>query len=213
MKLYYSRNYHPRLSVAVARFLKVPVELEFATPLAPDQQQRFHSLNPNLRLPILTEGDKSLWEADAIACRLSQSVGSGFWRPGIELPEMIRWLSWATWNFVAACDLIHFELVTRRRYELGAVRQLYLEEGKALFAESAAILDAHLANSEWLLPSGISYADFRMACVLPFKEQAGISIEPYRNVSRWYHALDEIEAWRDPFDGLDAPQLPELHEK
>jgi hypothetical protein len=30
MKLYFSRNLNPRLAVAAARFLKLPVEFEFA---------------------------------------------------------------------------------------------------------------------------------------------------------------------------------------
>ena len=30
------------------------------------------------------------------------------------------------------------------------------------------------------------------------------------NVGRWYGQLDKIDAWRDPFRGLDAPALPEI---
>jgi glutathione S-transferase len=35
MKLYFRRNYDPRLAVAAARFLNSPVEFEFAAPFAP----------------------------------------------------------------------------------------------------------------------------------------------------------------------------------
>ncbi|TIW39794.1 MAG: glutathione S-transferase family protein, partial [Mesorhizobium sp.] len=27
-------------------------------------------------------------------------------------------------------------------------------------------------------------------------------------VSRWYRQFEEIDAWRNPFQGLDAPELP-----
>ena len=90
MKIYFSRNFNPRLAVAVARHLDVDVEYEFAAPFEPSQRDRFRSLNPNLLLPILVEGDASLWEADAIACRLSQIAGSDFWRCGPTAPDMIR---------------------------------------------------------------------------------------------------------------------------
>ena len=66
------RNYNPRLAVAVARLLNSPVEFEFASPFSPGQRERFLKLNPNQSVPILVEGDTTLWEADAIACRLSQ---------------------------------------------------------------------------------------------------------------------------------------------
>jgi glutathione S-transferase len=206
--LYFSRNYNPRLAVAVARFLDAPVNCVFAAPFAPGQQERFRRLNPNLSVPILVEGEAVLWEADAIACRLSQMVGSDFWRVGADLPDMIRWLSWAAWTFVRACDMVHFERVTRRRYDLGPTRQDVVEDGLARFAAAAPILDGHLAGRAWLLGDALSYADFRMACVLPFADLAGLPLAQYRSICAWCARLDGIAAWRDPFGGLDAPELP-----
>jgi glutathione S-transferase len=95
VKLHFSRNLNPRVAVAVARHLEAPVGCVHAAPLHPSQQDKFRALNPNLRVPILVDGNESLWETDAIACRLSQLVGSEFWRTGAAQPEMIRWLSWA----------------------------------------------------------------------------------------------------------------------
>jgi glutathione S-transferase len=94
IKLYFSRNYNPRLAVAAARFLKSPVQFEFAAPFAPGQQDKFRKLNPNRSIPILVEGDKAFWEADSIACRLSQLAKSEFWPMGDSLPDIVRWLSW-----------------------------------------------------------------------------------------------------------------------
>lgn len=210
MKLYFSRNYSPRLAVAVARFLDAPVAYEFAAPFEPGQQDRFRKLNPNLSLPILIDGEASLWEVDAIACRLSQRTGSDFWREGETLPDMIRWLSWGTWNFVAACDKVHFERVTRQRYRLGPIRQDRVAEGLDQFAESATLLEAHLWQNAWLLGDRISYADFRMACVLPFADLAGLPLERYPRLRGWHDNLWSFDAWRDPFAGLDAPELPAL---
>lgn len=208
--LYFSRNYNPRLAVAVARFLEAPVDYQFAAPFAPDQQERFRRLNPNLSIPILVEGENTLWEADAIACRLSRMVDSDFWRSGDDLPDMIRWLSWAAWNFVRACDLVHFERVTKRRYDLGPTRQDVVDEGLAMFAAVAPILDAHLDGRPWLLGEAVSYADFRMACVLPYHDLAGLPIATYPNIAAWNGRLEAMEAWRDPFAGLDAPELPPI---
>ena len=116
MKLLYSRNPNPRLAVAVARQVSAPVEFEFAAPLAPGQAERYRPLNPCLRLPILVlPGGGSLWEADAIACRLSQAAGSDFWRTGAAEPSMIQWLSWGKENFVRACEMVQFERVTKQR--------------------------------------------------------------------------------------------------
>jgi len=209
MKLHFSRNPNPRLAVAVARHLGAPVTFEFAAPFAPGQAERYRPLNPCLRIPILEEADgSSLYEADAIACRLSQETGSEFWRTGRELPDMIRWVSWARDHFMRACDVVHFERGTRQRYGMGPADEAKVAEGLAAFHESAAILDAHFARRDWLLVSGLSYADFRMAAFLPFNDAARLPLHEYRNVAAWHDRLQALPAWADPFDGLTAPALP-----
>ena len=210
MKLLFSRNPNPRLAVAAARFLGVDLLYEYASPFAPGQADRYRPLNPTLRLPILVSGDVSLWEADAIACRLSKVAGSPFWRLGDDEPEMIQWLSWGKENFVRACDMVHFERGTKQRYALGAIDESAVAAGLAKFEESAAILDAALHSQEWLLGGTVSYADFRMATFLPFNDVAGLPLDAYGSIARWYRQLEEIAPWRDPFDGLDAPALPAI---
>lgn len=210
MKLFYSRNPNPRLALAVARHLAADVELEWASPFAPGQAEKFRPLNPNLSIPILVERGKSLWEADAIACRLSRHAGSDFWRAGDDEPDMIRWISWGKENFVRACDIVHFERGTKQRYALGPIDDALVRNGLKRFAGAAAILEAELSERHWLLGNALSYADFRMASFLPFNDIAGLPLDGYPFVSRWYRQLEEIDAWRDPFEGLDAPELPPI---
>lgn len=206
--LYFSRNPNPRLAVAAARYLEAPVTYEWAAPFAPGEDVKFRPLNPSLRIPILVEGGKSLFEADAIACRLSQMVGSEFWRTGAELPDMIRWISWSRDNFMHACDMVHFERGTKQRYNLGALDEVMVARGMDRFHETAGILDAHLQRQDFLLASGLSYADFRMAAFLPFNDVAKLPLTDYRALADWHARLMALPAWAAPFDGLDAPALP-----
>lgn len=208
MKLLFSRNPNPRLAVAVARYLDANVEFEFAAPFAPGQAERYRPLNPSLFLPILVEAGKSLWEADAIACRLSRDAHSEFWRTGDDEPDMIRWLSWGKENFVRACDIVHFERGTKQRYGLGPIDQEQVDQGLKRFRTAAAILEAELSGRSWLAGISISYADFRMATFLPFNDIAELPLDDYPSIGRWYRQLEEIDAWRDPFEGLTAPELP-----
>lgn len=210
--LYYSRNPNPRLAVAVARCLDAPVTLEWAAPFAPGQAERFLRLNPTQRIPILVEDDgTALWEADAIACRLSQMVGSDFWRQGRDLPDMIRWLSWGKETFVRACDMVQFELGTKRRYHRHLPTDTArIAEGTAGFHAAAAILDRHLDSRDWLCGAAVSYADFRMATFLPFNSIMRLPLADYPALNAWNERLNAIPAWADPFAGLDAPDLPPI---
>ncbi|BCG79388.1 glutathione S-transferase [Mesorhizobium sp. 113-3-3] len=207
MKLYFSRNPNPRLAVAVARHLDAPVTFEFASPFAPGQAERFRALNPNLSIPILAWPGGSLWEADAIACLLSRTARSDFWRSGEDEPDMIRWLSWGKENFMRACDTVHFERGTKQRYRIGPIDEDKVREGLRDFHKGAAILEAELAGRQWLVGTSLSYADFRMAAFLPFNDAARLPLGDYPALFSWYRRLEAIDAWRDPFKGLDAPPL------
>ena len=208
MKLLFSRNPNPRLAVAVARHLGAALAFEFAAPFAPGQAERYRPLNPTLFLPILVYPGGSLWETDAIACRLSHDAGSAFWRTGDAAPRMIQWLSWGKANFVHACDMVQFERGTKPRYGLGSTDPAKVEEGLSRFAAAAAVLESELSGREWLLGDGLSYADFRMATFLPGNDIARLPLHEYPAVARWYARLEQLEAWRDPFAGLEAPPLP-----
>ena len=208
MKLYCSRNPNPRLAVAVARYLNSPVEFEFAAPFAEGQAERFSKLNPNLSIPILEEDGGTLWETDAIACRLSRAAGSDFWRAGDDEPDMIRWISWGKENFVHACDIVHFERGTKQRYRIGPIDPEKITEGLRLFHKAASILETHMSSRDWLTGSSPSYADFRMATFLPYNDIAQLPIEGLESVGRWYARLDALPAWRAPFEGLQIPELP-----
>jgi glutathione S-transferase len=209
--LYYSRNPNPRLAVAVARYLNAPVTLEWAAPFDPDQADRFLALNPTQRIPILVaDGAAPLWEADAIACRLSQMTGSDFWRQGRDQPDMIRWLSWGKENFVRACDMVHFERGTKQRYAIGPIDEALVAEGLARFHDSASLLDRHLRSRDWLNGTTPSHADFRMASFLPFNDVARLPLGDYPDLQAWYGRVESLPFWADPFTGLDAPPLPPI---
>ena len=121
MKLFFSRNPNPRLAVAVARHLEAKVEFEFAAPMRPGRPSDIGRSTRILPCRYWQVPGESLWEADAIACRLSRDAHSDFWRSGDDEPDMIRWLSWGKENFVRACDTVHFERGTKQRYGLGPI--------------------------------------------------------------------------------------------
>jgi glutathione S-transferase len=202
MKLYYSANSNPRLAVAIARYLKSPVDFVAAEPQNPANKEAFKSLNPNCLVPVLEENGKTLWEADAIACRLSAIAKSNFWRVGEEQPEMIRWISWATHHLNRAADPLYFFRVVWPTFMNEAPPQDKLDEGLRDFLRHAPVLDDYLANRKWLVDDHVSYADFRVATFLPFAEKAQIPLATFSNMQRWHNQLVELEAWRTPFAGL-----------
>ena len=210
MKLYYSRNLNPRVAVAVARHLESPVEYVFASPRHPEHEEAFRSINPNTLVPVLVEEDRTLWETDAIACRLSGLAGSDFWRTGAQLPEMIMWVSWASSHLNSAAGTLYFYNVVVPKMTPASDRgaaipppsPVVLEEALRDFRHFAAILNDKLQGRTWLLGDTLSYADFRAATALPFAQGAGLPVADFPNVRRWHDQLWAMDAWRAPFDNM-----------
>jgi glutathione S-transferase len=202
MKLYYSRNLNPRVCVAAARHLEAPVEYVFAMPRHPNHEEAFRAINPNTLVPVLAEEGRTLWETDAIVCRLAEITGSDFWRRDAAQPEMMMWISWASHHLTRAGDFFYWHRVVLPTFsdELADPGQEAAE--MANFRKFAGILDQMLEGREWLVGDRLSYADFRVGTIFPFAGRAGLPIADYPNVAAFARRLDAIPAWHDPFRGL-----------
>lgn len=203
MKLYYSPNLNPRVAVAVAKYLGSPVEFVRADPQNPANTEAFRSLNPNALVPVLQEDDgRTVWEADAVACRLSMAAGSDFWRLDETMPDMIRWLSWAGQHLNQAGGAVYFDRLICPRFGIPRLDPKRLEKAERDFARLMTIVDQALDGRPWLLGDRICYADFRVATCLPFAEGAALPLDHVPNVRRLGEQLNALEGWRDPFNGL-----------
>ena len=197
--LYYTHNINPRVAVAVARHLGSPVELVRYSPMG-DDREAFLPLNPNSLAPLLVEDGKPLWEADAIALRLSRLAGGDFW-PDQHAVEMMQWVSWSAHHFTFAGAALVWHNFTAVPW-MGAPDPAVVAEVSGDFHRYARILDATLAGRDWLVGNRLSYADFRVASALPFTERASLPVADYRNILRWHDQLNALDAWREPFAGL-----------
>jgi glutathione S-transferase len=202
VKLYYSQNLNPRVAVAVARYLGSPVQYIRASPRNPQQEDAFRSINPNTLVPVLVEEDRTLWETDAIACRLSALAASDFWRTGEQQVDMIKWISWGTHHLTNAASVLYWHRIIVPTFSDEVAEPQVLENALNDFRRFAAILDTHLGGKTWLVGDRISYADFRVATSLPFAAGAGLPVDEFPQVRRWNEQLLAIDAWRAPFAGL-----------
>lgn len=199
-KLYYTHNLNPRVAVAVARYLNSPVELIRYEPMGADRD-KFLPINPNSLAPLLLEDGKPLWEADAIALHLSRLAGGAFW-PDEHAVEMMQWVSWSAHHFTSAGGALIWHNFTAVAW-MGPPDPEVVAGCTGDFHRFAAILDPILGSREWLVGGRMSYADFRVASALPFADRALIPIGDYPNIKAWHDRLNQVDAWREPFAGLE----------
>jgi glutathione S-transferase len=200
MKLYYSDVLSPRRACAVARYLKSPVEFVYLD-LGKGEQKApaFLALNPNGKVPTLAWVGGSLWEADAIMCKLARDAGSELW-PGDERQvDVIRWLSWNALHFYPHGGTLYFEHVIKPRFDRGPPEAAVVDAGIEAFRKAAGILEGHLDGRRWLVGDGPTVADFSTAVTLPYAERSRMPLQDFPAIRRWHDRLNEFEAWREPF--------------
>ena len=204
MKLYYSDVLSPRKACAAARYLDAPLDYVFldlgrGEHLQPD----YLAINPNGKVPTLIDGDRVIWEADAVMCHLAMKAQSDFWPRDGRQVDVVGWLSWSAQHFNRHAGALYFEYIIRKRFGLGPEDLAMVEESLAGFRQFASVLDGHLADRKWLVGDAPTATDFSVAVVLPYAEAAHLPLEEFSSVGNWYARLNELEAWRYPFPHMD----------
>ncbi|MDM0079308.1 glutathione S-transferase family protein [Variovorax sp. J31P179] len=200
MRLYYSETMNPRKACAAARYLDSPVEFVRVDLQAGEHKKAdFLRLNPNGRVPVLQVGKATLWEANAIMCRLSDEAGADFWPHDERQIDVIRWFSWDAQHFTRHAGTLYFENLIKPAIGLGAPDAAAVELATCHFRAAAAVLDAHLVQNSYLVGAALTVADFATAVALPYAERIHLPLDEFPAIQRWRARLNELPAWREPF--------------
>lgn len=205
MKLYYFTTLNPRKACAVARHVQAPVafvhvDLGKGEHMTPE----YRAINPNGKVPALTDGDRRLWEANAIMCYLADKAGSDLWPHDERQIDIVRWFSWDAAHFTHHAGTLYFEHLIKPYIGMGDPTPAVVEEARGYFRKYAGILSDHLSGRRWLVGETLTVADFAVAAALPYADQAGIPLDEFPEVRRWHDQLNALEAWREPFPEIAA---------
>src|ERR1700742_1549333 len=122
MRLYYSDILSARKACAFARYLDAPLDYVYLDLPKGDQGAPAHrALNPNAKVPTLVDGDRVIWEADAVLCYLAAKLRPELW-PADDFSriEIVRWMSWNAIHFYFHGGQLYFEYIVKPRFALGA---------------------------------------------------------------------------------------------
>lgn len=120
MKLYYFETLNPRKACAVAKYLTSPVEF-VRVDLGKGENRRpeYLGINPNGKVPALTDGGTRLWEADAIMGYLARTAKSDLWPREDQQVELMRWLSWNAQHFTRHAGSLYFQHIIKPHFGIG----------------------------------------------------------------------------------------------
>ena len=154
----------------------------------------FLKLNPNGKVPALTDGDVILFESMAINFYLAETYKKELLgvTPGGRG-------SVHQWSFWAAAELqpILIDIFIQKVFVPEANRDLSLIENRlnqlpALFQ----ILDTALINKKYLIGDQFTLADINTASVAMIAIPAGFDLKPYVHIQRWMGLISERPAYQ-----------------
>jgi glutathione S-transferase len=180
-----------------------PIDLGRGDQLVPE----YLALNPNHKMPTLTEGEFVLWEANAILFYMAaKRPESGLWPSDLRgQADVLRWLAWESAHWDAeSCGMVAFEKASKAVLGLGEPDPVFIARGEQNFVRFAAVLDGQLKGRTWLTGERLTIADFSIGGLVPSAGRMGLPLARFCEIRRWYEGLAALPAWRDAIASQDA---------
>ena len=155
----------------------------------------FLAMNPHGRIPVITDGELSVWESSAIIRYLAAEYGKGtLWPPSpAERSFVDRWLDWTLSTLQPGFTRLFVSYY--RTPETERDPQAVASAVEAC-ARNFATLDAHLAHRSYLAGDSFSMADIPCGPALHRYLNLGLEIDALPHVRAWYERLAGRKGYR-----------------
>ena len=142
-------------------------------------------MNPLCEIPILTDGDLTLRDSQAILVYLARKYGGEAWLP-TEAGAMAQVMEWLMF---AENEVARGPNDARLHDKFGYSLDHGLAVQKA--TRVLALLDAHLAQNDWLALGRPTLADVACFPYVALGHEGGVPVGDHANVAAW---IDRIKA-------------------
>lgn len=171
------------------------------------QSDEFRAINPNVKVPVLVDGDFRLWEANPIMIYLADRQGAEDFCPSDRMGriEVLRWQSWEVQHFNRALGDIVWETVAKQAFGMGPADEEKISSGQENFRRFAAVLEDHLADRDYVLGDKPTAADFAVGShsALALHPQSQVPLLEFPKVLAWLQSLEALSSW-----AKTAPEAP-----
>jgi len=152
-------------------------------------------MNPNALVPVMRDGDITMFESNAIVRYLAARYGEGGLRP--KAPKALaaaeQWMEWQQLNVVPHISAIFWNLV---RVKPADRNDKAVADAGAKLTTVLAIADKRLATSTWFAGEAFSFGDIVLGGLYWRYCQLDCSRPDTPNIKRWFEALQQRPAYR-----------------
>ena len=161
----------------------VPYEQVAAHFIEDSKKPEYLVVNPNGRIPALVDGDLVIFESMAINLHLARTYGAGLYPTDPD--DLARTEQWSIWA-ISEIEPYQMAIVVQKFFtpEEKRSERAIESSGKAL-ARPLAVLDAALADRDYLLGDTFTIADLNVSAVMLLLQMIEFDLSPFPNVQRW----------------------------
>ena len=156
----------------------------------------FKAINPMGEVPVLVDGDTTLTQSGVIQQYIVDQTGKLGGAPEDKY-EVLRWVLWDNHKMSSQAGVTRFLLnflpEDKRPQEAIGFLQGRL---KAAYA----VLDAHLADRDWIAGNTLTIADISNCGYLFYEEPFGFDRKDWPNIDAWLTRISETPGWKHPYD-------------
>ncbi|ADH91604.1 Glutathione S-transferase domain protein [Ancylobacter novellus DSM 506] len=165
----------------------------------------FLELNPHGLSPVMVDGDFVLYESSAINLYLAERAGSDLAGATTrERYEILQWMFWSgeQWRIFAT---LTFDEVLGKRFMGLPQDEAIVQLAFAKIRAAAAVLDAHLADRQFIVGDRLTLADFDIAGPFSQNERTKIPLNEFPNLVAWQQRLlKTAPSWAATKQEVDA---------
>ena len=155
------------------------------------KQPEFLQKNPNGKVPVLEDGELSLWESNAISCYLAGKADSDLWPKSQQRYDILRWCFWEARHLNPAVST----LIGQHIFNAENPNQEIIEKGLTDFRTVAGVLNNHLEGRDFLSGDTLTVADFVVGVWFGYTDICKMPTAEFPQITRWLEGLRKIPAY------------------
>ena len=186
--------YKAALMLELCRLQWTPVFIDFFNGETRTPQYRAE-VNEMGEAPVLEHGGLKLTQSGVILDYLAEHTRKFGAKSDGERREIWRWILFDNHKFTANLATLRFLIQFAKTGETPVTEFLRTRASNAL-----KIVDAHLAQSPFMIGKRATIADLSMCGYLFYGEELTVPLEPHINVLKWLDRIRTLPGWKHPYD-------------
>ncbi len=188
--------YKAALALELSGLDWTPVKVDFFNGETRTPEYRAN-INEMGEAPVLVDGDTKLTQSGVIQMYVTEKSGKFGGTTPEEAREVMRWVFWDNHKLSSQAGMTRF-LMNFLPEDKRPADVIGFMQGRLKAAYQ--VLDAHLAERDWIVGDGITNADISCCGYLFYPEPFGFDRADWPNIDRWLSNIQGLPGWKHPYD-------------